>query len=165
MAKPPLAHASMNDKENRLFDRYDNGEIERAMYERQLERVRADKADRFEKLRDGDATEDAKRLVTAERVWNSRGTRDRSGKAGAKKGRAVCSRRWFVTHGSKAEPCVMTYKSPSPRWPRCAAKGDGVPTRTNLELHASSWPRRRKPVLQCQYEKLRYHRDACSCET
>ncbi len=59
---------ALEEKEDRLFDRFDSGEIDRATYERQLTRLRADKADRFEKLRATDQDEDAKYLVTADRV-------------------------------------------------------------------------------------------------
>lgn len=59
---------ALEEKEDRLFDRYDKGEIDRPTYDRQLERARADKADRFERLRDADADVDSKYLVTADRV-------------------------------------------------------------------------------------------------
>jgi hypothetical protein len=55
-------------KEDRLFDRFDSNDIDRATYERQLARLRADKASTFEKLRQTDNAEDEKYLVTAERV-------------------------------------------------------------------------------------------------
>ena len=55
-------------KEDRLFDRFDASEIDRATYERQLTRLRATKAETFDKLRQIDRAEDEKYLVTAERV-------------------------------------------------------------------------------------------------
>ena len=59
---------ALEEKEDRLFDRYDKGEIDRATYERQLERARTDKAERFEKLREADAETDTKYPARAERV-------------------------------------------------------------------------------------------------
>jgi hypothetical protein len=59
---------ALEEREDRLFDRFDTGEIDRANYDKQLTRVRADKTDRFDKLRQADNQEDAKYLVTAERV-------------------------------------------------------------------------------------------------
>ena len=55
-------------KEDRLFDLFDKQDIDRTTYDRQLTRLRADKAETFEKLRQTDKAEDAKYLVTAERV-------------------------------------------------------------------------------------------------
>ncbi len=61
--------AELEAKENRLFDRYDEGEIDRETYDRQLSRLRAEKAERFDKLRAADAAEDDKYLVMADRVF------------------------------------------------------------------------------------------------
>jgi DNA invertase Pin-like site-specific DNA recombinase len=55
-------------KEDRLFDRFDANEIDRTTYDRQLLRLRDQKAETFEKLRQIDRAEDEKYLVTAERV-------------------------------------------------------------------------------------------------
>lgn len=60
--------AELKGKEDRLFDRFDKNEIDRATYDRQLSRVRAEEAETFEKLRQTDRAEDNKYLVTAERV-------------------------------------------------------------------------------------------------
>jgi len=60
--------AELKAKEDRLFDKFDKNEIDRATYDRQLSRVRAEEAETFEKLRQTDRTEDNKYLVTAERV-------------------------------------------------------------------------------------------------
>ncbi len=59
---------SLEEKEDRLFDRFDSGEIDRDTYDRQLARLRSDKQDRFEKLRDADGEIDASYLETAESV-------------------------------------------------------------------------------------------------
>ncbi len=74
-------------REDRLFDRFDANEIDRATYDRQLARLRAEKAETFEKLRQADETEDSKYLVTAERVlelaksakslWETRSAQER----------------------------------------------------------------------------------------
>ncbi len=55
-------------KEDRLFDRFDANEIDRTTYDRQLLRLRDQKAETFEQLRQIDRAEDEKYLVTAERV-------------------------------------------------------------------------------------------------
>ena len=71
-----------DEKEDRLLDRFDGGDIDRGTYDRQLARLRAEKDDEFEKLRAADATSDDAYLVTAQRVlelaksgrtlWNGR---------------------------------------------------------------------------------------------
>lgn len=55
-------------REDRLFDRFDTAEIDRETYDRQLARLRADKADRFERLRAADTDTDSQYLVTAKTV-------------------------------------------------------------------------------------------------
>ena len=60
--------AELEEREDRLFTRFDAGEIDRETYDRQLARIRAEKKERFEKLRDADAQSDNAYLVTAERV-------------------------------------------------------------------------------------------------
>ena len=59
---------ALEGKENRLFDRFDGGEIDRAMFDSQVARVRAARADFLEKLREADAEIDSTYLVTATRV-------------------------------------------------------------------------------------------------
>ena len=58
----------LEQKENRLFDRYDSGEIDRAMFDQQVARVRAARSECFEKLREADTQEDEKYLDTAREV-------------------------------------------------------------------------------------------------
>ena len=55
----------LEQKENRLFDRFDSGEIDRATYDKQLARVREERSLCFEKLRQADAQEDDRYLDTA----------------------------------------------------------------------------------------------------
>lgn len=59
---------ALETKENRLFDLFAAGEVDRETYERQLARVRADRAERFERLQEAERDEDAKYLVAADRV-------------------------------------------------------------------------------------------------
>jgi len=59
---------TLEEKEDRLFDRFDGGEIDRDTYDRQLARLRADKTDRFEKLREADTEIDTAYLDTAQDV-------------------------------------------------------------------------------------------------
>jgi len=59
---------ALEEREDRLFDRFDGGEIDRATYDRQLSRLRTDKSDRFEKLRDADTESDTAYLDTARDV-------------------------------------------------------------------------------------------------
>jgi hypothetical protein len=70
--------------------------------------------------------------------WNSPRMRKRFGNGGAMRRSAISSRGWFVTRAWRVEPCVMTYKSTSPRWPRCAAKGDGVPKGKLRAVHTTN---------------------------
>jgi DNA invertase Pin-like site-specific DNA recombinase len=58
--------AALAEKEDRLFDRYDGGEIDRETYDRQLSRLRTEKAAALTKVSEGNG--DAKYLVTAARV-------------------------------------------------------------------------------------------------
>lgn len=74
----------LEEKENRLFDRFDVGEVDRETYDAQLKRIRTERDLCFEGLRTADGREDEKYLVTAERVlelasraktlWNGRGS-------------------------------------------------------------------------------------------
>ena len=59
---------TLEEKEDRLFDRFDAGDIDRPTYDRQLARLRAEKDDRFAKLREADTETDSAYLVTAQRV-------------------------------------------------------------------------------------------------
>jgi DNA invertase Pin-like site-specific DNA recombinase len=59
---------ALEEKENRLFDRFDSGEIDRAMFDAQVVRVRAARGECFEKLREADTEIDSAYLVTAQRV-------------------------------------------------------------------------------------------------
>ncbi|MEO7109927.1 MAG: hypothetical protein ABI183_05775 [Polyangiaceae bacterium] len=56
---------AFEEKEDRLFDRFDSGEIDRETYDRQLLRVRDEKNDRLEKLASAKAESDASYLETA----------------------------------------------------------------------------------------------------
>lgn len=58
----------LEQREDRLFDRFDAGEIDRQTHDRQLARLRADKAERFERLRAADTDTDSQYLVTARTV-------------------------------------------------------------------------------------------------
>jgi len=58
----------LEQREDRLFDRFDAGEIDRQTHDRQLTRLRDAKAERFEKLRSADADTDSQYLVTAKAV-------------------------------------------------------------------------------------------------
>ncbi len=60
--------SALQEKEDRLFDRFDAGEIDRDTYDRQLLRVREEKNDRLEKLASADAESDASYLETAQDV-------------------------------------------------------------------------------------------------
>lgn len=95
-------------KEDRLFERYDAGEIDRETYDRQLRKVREQKRDREQKLHDANTHEDAKYLMTAERVLELASRRDHCGKAVSLPTSVICSNAWFVTRASMVEPCVST---------------------------------------------------------
>jgi hypothetical protein len=60
--------SALEGKENRLFDRFDGGEIDRAMFDSQVARIRAARAGCFEKLREADTEIDSAYLVTAQHV-------------------------------------------------------------------------------------------------
>jgi site-specific DNA recombinase len=59
---------AFEEKEDRLFDRFDSGEIDRETYDRQLLRVRDEKNDRLEKLAATNTESDAAYLETAQDV-------------------------------------------------------------------------------------------------
>ena len=59
---------ALEEKEDRLFDRFDSGDIDRSTYDRQLARTRDEKNDRFEKLRLADTETDSAYLDTAKDV-------------------------------------------------------------------------------------------------
>ena len=59
---------ALKQKEDRLFDRFDSGEIDRGTHDRQLTRLRSEQDDCFAKLQQAQNNEDDKYLVTAERV-------------------------------------------------------------------------------------------------
>ncbi len=58
----------LDEREDRLFDRYDNSEIDRDTYDRQRERLRREKAERFELLRASESDVDRGYLHTAQTV-------------------------------------------------------------------------------------------------
>ena len=60
--------AALQQKEDRLFDRYDAGEVDRETYDRQLARVRADKAESVERLHRAESAAGSTYLVTGARV-------------------------------------------------------------------------------------------------
>jgi DNA invertase Pin-like site-specific DNA recombinase len=59
---------ALEEKENRIFDRFDNGEIDRSMFDAQVARVRESRRAYFEKLHDADTEVDASYLDTARDV-------------------------------------------------------------------------------------------------
>ena len=59
---------ALEEKENRIFDRFDTGEIDRSTFDAQVARVREARRDRFEKLRDADCGIDTAYLDTARDV-------------------------------------------------------------------------------------------------
>jgi DNA invertase Pin-like site-specific DNA recombinase len=58
----------LDGRADRLYDRLDKGEIDSEGYRRQTERLRQERDDLFEKLRDADRVADDEYLVTADRV-------------------------------------------------------------------------------------------------
>ena len=78
---------ALDEKENRLYDRLDTGEIDSDTYRQQRERVRAERDAMFNKLRVNDVEVDGAYLVTAKRVlelaknakvlWESRSSEER----------------------------------------------------------------------------------------
>lgn len=62
--------SELEQREDRLLDRFDAGEVDRQTYDRQLRRLREAKAERFEKLRSTDA--DSQYLATAQAVLETR---------------------------------------------------------------------------------------------
>ena len=59
---------ALEEKENRIFDRFDTSEIDRSTFDAQVARVREARRDRFEKLRDADTESDTAYLDTARDV-------------------------------------------------------------------------------------------------
>ena len=59
---------ALEEKENRIFDRFDTSEINRSTFDAQVARVREARRDRFEKLRDADTESDTAYLDTARDV-------------------------------------------------------------------------------------------------
>jgi DNA invertase Pin-like site-specific DNA recombinase len=59
---------ALEEKENRIFDRFDSGEIDRSMFDTQVARVRESRRECFEKLREADTEIDTAYLDTARDV-------------------------------------------------------------------------------------------------
>ena len=105
--------SALKQKEDRLFDRFDSGEVDRATYDRQLTRLRAEKEEAFGKLREAENPEDEKYLVTAERVLELAKRAKSLWKVANRQRSAISLSAWFVTRVLMVELCVMTYESPS----------------------------------------------------
>ena len=99
---------ALEEKEDRLFDRFDSGQIDRATYDRQLTRLRAEKEECFGKLREAESHEDEKYLVNAERVLELAKRAKSLWEGREPKEQRDFLARMFVTHVLMVEQSDMT---------------------------------------------------------
>jgi hypothetical protein len=114
--------------ENRPFDRFDSGEVDRSTYDNQLARVREERAVCFGKLREADTRRTRSISTPPALFWNSPSTGNPSSKSSRSPNVVIFSRGWFVTRASMAEVFDMTYENPSPCSLKCVQRTIGVPT-------------------------------------
>ena len=99
---------ALEEKENRIFDRFDTGEIDRSTFDAQVARVREARRDRFEKLREADCGIDTAYLDTAGMFWNSRSKPNPCSKRDSARRSATSSRGWFCNPRLDGRMCDST---------------------------------------------------------
>lgn len=151
---------ALDQKEDSLVDFLAAKKIDAETFGRQQQRIRAERDALFDKLREADAMIDDGYLVTAHRVlelaksartlWNGRSAKEK------------CELLEKLLCTPRLEDRTVQYdlQSTSPRWPRCAAKGDGVPkgtrpTRSSCGSSAGASPSTSWPGAKTTRERTR----------